>query len=181
MQFLYSISKLLKETEYADFAQSFSKNQIQCKMWLVNELLNIYSPKKIMILGSWYCTVLTYLLKDFEIYCVDKDPEVLRLAKAFSKVIGNKGTYVCGDATLMRWSAYDTVINTSCEHMKDLDYSQSNTVYALQSNNYHGIEGHINCKNSLEEFIESTKLKTILYSGTLEMDKYERYMVIGKC
>ena len=79
----------------------------------------------------------------------------------------------------------DLVINTSSEHMldlpiliKDKQYKKE-CVFALQSNNMFHHSDHINCVNSVEELIQKSGLSKILYSGTLNLDEYERYMVIG--
>jgi len=41
------------------------------------------------------------------------------------------------------------------------------------------LDEHTNCVNSHEELAEKSGLNTILYSGKLDLDNYERYMVIG--
>ena len=53
------------------------------------------------------------------------------------------------------------------------------SLVVLQSNNYHKIEEHINCKNSLNEFIADYNFDKILYTGTLKLDTFERYMIIA--
>ena len=52
-------------------------------------------------------------------------------------------------------------------------------MFAIQSNNMHHIEDHINCSSSLEEFKIKTKFNKIIYEGTKKFDNYERYMLIG--
>ena len=80
---------------------------------------------------------------------------------------------------------FDIVICTSCEHLGQylidelLKRRKKGSLVILQSNNYFSIEEHINCYNNLVEFEKSLKLEKILYRGTLKLDKYERYMVIG--
>ena len=56
---------------------------------------------------------------------------------------------------------------------------RAGSLIILQSNNYFEIEDHINCYNSVDEFEKSLKLNTILFKGTLKLDKYDRYMIIG--
>jgi hypothetical protein len=53
------------------------------------------------------------------------------------------------------------------------------SLVVLQSNNYHKIEEHINCKNSLNDFIADYNFDKILYTGTLKLDTFERYMIIA--
>ena len=51
----------------------------------------------------------------------------------------------------------------------------------LQSNNYYEVDSHINCSDTLEDFIASLPLKKILYAGKKNYkNKYDRFMVIGK-
>ena len=54
------------------------------------------------------------------------------------------------------------------------------TKICFQSNNYTSVDSHINCSNSLEEFVEGLNLREVWYSGTLETENYDRYMVIGR-
>ena len=53
------------------------------------------------------------------------------------------------------------------------------TLLILQSNNYKKIDDHINCHNNIKEFEDSLKLDKIMFGGTLNLDKYDRFMVIG--
>ena len=62
--------------------------------------------------------------------------------------------------------------------IKNKKYRKS-CVFALQSNNMVHLDEHTNCVNSHEELAEKSGLNNILYSGKLDLDNYERYMVIG--
>ena len=77
----------------------------------------------------------------------------------------------------------DTFINTSCEHIKNFtDWFKlllPGKLVALQSNNYFEIDDHVNCVNSLDEFKQQAPLNNIIYEGSLELEKYTRYMIIG--
>ena len=81
---------------------------------------------------------------------------------------------------------YDIIINTVCEHMswdqyyKWLDKLPKGALIILQSNNFIEHNQHISCVFSEEAFKKKCGLTNILYSGTLELPKYERYMIIGK-
>jgi hypothetical protein len=81
----------------------------------------------------------------------------------------------------------DLIINTSCEHFSDSWYhkfkSRSEgwgTLIAIQTNNFHKIEDHINTVHSLEEVKMKYPMDEILYEGELELNGYTRYMLIGK-
>ena len=173
-----------------DFANSFRGKQIESKQWLVDQLP--IEPKNVLILGSWYGTVLPQLLiEKYEIEnidCVDSDPNVLFGAQIFTEIIGYRNVkhHTKNAYDFLRVYGvddYDLVINTSSEHMDfDMkDVVEPNTIYALESNDYYGITGHINCKESLEEFEKSTGLTNIMCSKEKDMGNYTRYLVIGKC
>lgn len=185
-QFVEAVSKTTRGigdiSQVHDFAQSYSHSQIKSKLWLVEHLYENHSPKNICIIGSWYATVLPYLLRHTsKITCFDADPHVHNIANEFAHNAAINSTSIHGRMESINMATYDTVINTSCEHMPDMkDHIVSAfPVYALQSNNYHHIPEHTNCKNSLDEFIESTGLNNIYYADTQVNDRYERYMVIG--
>jgi len=172
------------------FANSFRGKQIESKQWLVNKIG--FSPKNILILGSWYGTVLPVLLKEkFDvdsIDCVDSDGSVLIGAEIFTELMGyDYVKHYTQDAknylSVYGVDDYDLVINTSCEHMPfDMkDVIESGPVYALESNNYYGIDGHVNCKDSLAEFEKSTGLSNVFVSEEKDMENYTRYLVIGTC
>jgi len=79
---------------------------------------------------------------------------------------------------------YDVLICTSCEHIDDLlinsflSKKRKDSLVVLQSNNFIGIEDHINCKKSLKDFKNSINLN-VQYEGTKSFEKYDRYMIIG--
>jgi hypothetical protein len=78
------------------------------------------------------------------------------------------------------------VINTSCEHIKDFDKWWSGIpggmLVIMQNNDFDDDEGHDHADDtvtSLEEFTKRLNVSETLYEGTLALDKYNRYMVIG--
>ena len=74
-----------------------------------------------------------------------------------------------------------TIINTSCEHMKRdwFDGIPSNRYVILQSNDSFSEVGHINAVADLEDFKSMYPMKSIIYSGEMKFPKYTRYMLIG--
>ena len=57
----------------------------------------------------------------------------------------------------------------------------SNCWFAFQSNNMFGIEGHINCVNSLEEFESQLPERARVYfRDEVEDTRGTRYMLVGK-
>jgi len=94
-------------------------------------------------------------------------------------------TFTEADVKYYDIKRFNIVICTSCEHLGQhlidefLKRRKKGSLVILQSNNYFSINEHINCHNSVVEFEKTLKLEKILYRGTLKLDKFERYMVIG--
>ena len=76
-----------------------------------------------------------------------------------------------------------TIINTSCEHIENFDnwYSKvpNDRLMILQTNDYFEIDDHINCVKNINEFQKMCPLSKELYSGVLNLDQYNRFMLIG--
>ena len=75
------------------------------------------------------------------------------------------------------------VIDTIVEHFKDhgewVKTLPNNAIIVLQGNDMFDVPDHVNCHNTLEEFIESCGLNNIIWSGELNLYKCTRYMAIG--
>jgi hypothetical protein len=177
-----------------DYIQSVSPKQIACKRWLVNELLEI--PREfnnIQLFGGWFGYPLIDMLNNSykikSLTNIDCDHDAILVNKRFSKEYFNHHFVNYSKLSVEQYAGnfkdIDLVINTSSEHMlnlpdliKNKKYSES-CIFALQSNNMFNIEDHTNCVQSKEELIKKSGLNNILYSGKLDLDNYERYMVIG--
>lgn len=174
--------------EVIALADSLLIKKLKSKQWLIDKVLEHHGqPKNTLMLGAWYPILIPYQLGGKYTF-VDIDPSVVPLTKKFWKRVYNTDEleYNIIDAydylSIANQNKYDLIVNTSCEHM-NFDMKEvvvHGPCYVFQSNNYYGVDGHINCKECLSSFIESTGLSNILYSGTLETEKYERYMVIGR-
>jgi len=77
------------------------------------------------------------------------------------------------------------VINTSCEHIVDFDKWWSGIpkgMLVIMQNNDFDDEDHEHAEDtvsSLEEFSKRLNVSETLYEGTLALEEYNRYMVIG--
>jgi chlorite dismutase len=176
-----------------DYIKSVSPKQIQCKQWLLKELMRVPRDfKNIQLYGGWYGYPLidmldrAYNLKTLT--NIDCDKFATSVCFNFKNYFKNdfaKTSTRDLETTSGIYKDVDLVINTSSEHMNDLPqliknklYSSS-CVFALQSNNMFDLEEHTNCVNSHEELVQKSGLNKILYSGKMTLDNYERYMVIG--
>jgi hypothetical protein len=176
-----------------DYIQSVSPKQIACKQWLVNELLEI--PREfnnIQLFGGWFGYPLIDMLNNSykikSLTNIDCDKFATSVCFNFKNYFNHDFVKTSTRDLVTTGGIYkevDLVINTSSEHMSNLpdliknkEYSES-CIFALQSNNMFDIEDHTNCVQSKEELAEKSGLNNILYSGKLDLDNYERYMVIG--
>ena len=180
-----------------DIINSLNESQIASKEHLTEAIIPILSDiknlKRIAILGSWYgllgIMLRQHLTNDVHISNIDSDSLTEKIGTLLFNNENNK--FYTDDAVDHMFSQgknkYQLIINTSCEHMEQDDvllmrYRKNNdTVICFQSNNYFAIDGHINCSNSLEEFVDSLSLSTVLHASALriEANDYERYTVIG--
>ena len=180
-----------------DIINSLNDNQMASKEHLtkvIAPILNdIKNLKDIAILGSWYgllgVMLRQHLNNDIHISNIDSDPSAKEIGESLFKHERNR--FYIDDAVDHMFSQgknkYQLIINTSCEHMEQDDVllmrhrKNNDTVICFQSNNYFAIDGHINCSNSLEEFVDSLNLSTVLHASALriEANDYERYTVIG--
>ena len=194
-----------------DILDSVSSNQVASKYALLNAVDNLNFLDKdstVVIWGSWYGSILIPALtnKVKKIVSIDLDETPLQIAK--NRLFANYKNiqYVCDDIFKTYRDAYlntNLIINTSCEHMppmKDwkwfgagaLSNDQDTSIFrtpklpdecyfAFQSNNMFGIEGHVNCVNSLQEFKDQMPERAeILFEEEVADTRGTRYMLVGK-
>lgn len=172
--------------------ESFWKGQINSKVWLIENLEKLAPtiPSKIVIHGGWNGVLSSLLfnskIKISHITSVDIDSQCEEISSTINKRQEIEGRFsaVTADMTEYEYNA-DITINTSCEHITSGAYRRwlnlvpNQSLIVIQSNNYIELEEHINCSSSLEEFKQNSKLD-IIHSATLELPKYDRYMIIGR-
>lgn len=173
--------------------ESFWKGQINSKIWLI-EYLESYSKRenlRIVIHGGWNGVLASLLFNSkldiSHITSVDIDPSCEEIATTINKRQEMQGrfTAVTEDMCNYEYDA-DIVINTSVEHIISSQYRQwlqnvpDDALIVTQSNNYFELDEHINCHNSLEEFVGSSLIKKIYIADSLKLPKYTRFMLIGK-
>ena len=120
---------------------------------------------------------------------VDIDPVCKDMATSMNRAyaMDDKFSAVTGDMCDYEYTEDpQIVINTSCEHITQKQYDAwlekvpEDTWIVVQSNNFSSHREHINCSDSLEDFRWKSKISKEFYSGTLELPKYDRYMIIGR-
>jgi len=182
---------MLHTVHGVDISDMCTKGQLISKKWLrdnfpENELVN--SPH-VLICGGWYGMNAAVLSDKFSgnysITSIDIDKNTVDRGNALNAEMFREGRYCSLYADMngydYRWT--DLVINTSCEHVKNLSewfkQIEDGTMVILQSNNNHSINDHVNCVNSPEELLSQCPLNECLYQGILSLPDYERFMVIG--
>ena len=89
-------------------------------------------------------------------------------------------------STFHEIKAPTSVINTSCEHIENFDKWFSGipngTLVIMQNNNFveHDDETVVNTIGNEDEWSSKLNLSEVIFKGTLNLEKYDRYMVIGR-
>ena len=100
----------------------------------------------------------------------------------------DQNAYETTQQTLPAKMKASSVINTSCEHIEDFDDWWNDIpkgmLVIMQNNDFdEDHEDHddtvVNTVSSIEEWSKRLNVSETLYEGTLALDKYNRYMVIG--
>ena len=176
----------------SDLLDSYSPNQFKSKDVLINHIngLNILNDKsEIIILGSWYGSILIPAFKQVKrITAVDLDENVISIAKNRLFNHYKNVDFICDD--VFKWipdsrrtKKTDLIINTSCEHMRPMRelYLNTNAYFAFQSNNMFDIPTHINCVNNIDEFKEQLPSNAkIMIEDHISDDRGTRFLLIGQ-
>jgi len=172
--------------------ESFWKGQLRSKVWLVERLqeMRLYPNQTITIHGGWNGVLASLLFNSLmdikHITSIDIDHACEEVATTINKRQEMEGrfTAVTADMCDYKYSS-DIVINTSCEHITQEQYSQwlenvpDESLIVLQSNDYFDHEEHIRCAIDVEDFIAMSSIN-VLWAGEFETPLYKRFMIIGK-
>lgn len=185
-----------------DLGNALNRNQVASKRWLVDRLREAAGERfgTITILGGWFGVLGAMLLHDprlaiRRVVSVDIDPRCAAIAESLNATHVRSGRFVAetGDMLLRDYppiasrtdvESPDVVVNTSCEHIAAFgDWFArlpQGQLVVLQSNDYRGVAGHVNCVSDLEAFRAQAPLRPLLYAGTLPTKRYRRFMLIGR-
>lgn len=175
---------------------AFSSGQIGSKIWLCEELENLFeSIDSIWVYGGWYGVASFLLLsrgniRISQIRSYDVDPSCQAIADMINEnwVIDNwrfkAKTQDCNVLDL-DWNGPDLIINTSTEHFESLDWWKSipqGTTVALQGNNMPHSDHHV-YSETLVDFVKQFPVTQTLYTGQREFNypdwSFTRFMLIG--
>ena len=178
-----------------DIKDSFGRNQFAAKSLLVDlidQMGCLDSESEVVIFGCWYGSVIIPKLSEKikSIYGIDLDKKVIHLAKNKFWKDNPKIKLIEGDAFATFRKNYSTAklfINTSCEHMPVMkDWAgwsrvSDNAYFAFQSNNMYGIQGHVNCVDTIEDFKKQLPLHAVvLHQEELSDERGIRFTLVGK-
>ena len=174
-----------------DLLDSFSPNQFKSKEMLikmVNDLSMVDSNSEIVILGSWYGSILIPAFKHVKrITLIDLNDQVIGLAKRRLFNHYDNVDFITSDVwnenRLGRIQNANLIINTSCEHMRPMKELKldTNAYFAYQSNNMRSIKDHINCVGGIDEFQKQLPDNArVLDKGIIEDERGLRFTLVGK-
>jgi hypothetical protein len=178
-----------------DIKDSFGRNQFAAKSLLVDLIDQtgcLDSESEVVIFGCWYGSVIIPKLSERVkiIYGIDLDKKVIHIAKNKFWKDNPKVKLIEGDAFenfRKNYSIAKLFINTSCEHMPAMnDWSNWSKVrddayFAFQSNNMYGIQGHVNCVDTIEDFKKQLpKHAVVLHQEELTDDRGTRFTLVGR-
>ena len=180
------IDGVTTDRQVKSIINSINDNQEQSKNWLIEksvEYFTYFDKPKVCIAAGWYGSIANKLKKylDNGVITFDKDPQCKTIGQKLYKDVN----FATAEIEYFNFTTYDIVICTSCEHLKQkvindmLGRIKKGALVILQSNNWFDYETHINCHNSIIDFEKTLNLDKILYRGTLKLEKYDRYMVVG--
>jgi len=194
MDLLKLIGKISNNEDIKSIVNSVNSNQNMSKEWLVDNISQrldfVVENPRVCVAAGWY-GMLADKMRDFtnnKVVSFDVDPKCAQ----YGKIMYPEVSFKTADINDFHAGQYDVLMCTSCEHISDeilnkfLRTRKEQSLVVLQSNNYFGLDEHINCKNSLKEFIDSltyavpsAKINILNSSEKRINDKFDRYMVIG--
>lgn len=186
-EYLNNLGETIKQ--FPDFnPDCLSKGQLYSKLWLVNKLKNITTNLgNVCLYGGWYALIVEMLFNNFNIrkvtsYDIDFYCKLIADEINIHYVMEGQFEAITENINYVDCNSYDTIINLSCEHLKDNKWFEKvpeGKLVILQSNNFCSISEHVSCIHNLKEMTETYKLNNIMYSGVLHLKQYERFMIIG--
>jgi hypothetical protein len=198
--FITALGQAIDYDKTLNWIDALSRNQVKSKLWLLEEIKQLPQyktatkigniPVNTVVVGGWV-GLLPFLaqLSGFNIdnvTNVDIDVSVhypaAILNTGFCKTFKNSSL----DIRKFNFDKYKNlvVIDTIVEHFENhgewVKTLPTGTTVVLQGNDMFDVPDHVNCHNSLNEFLEHCGLNTILWSGELLLHKCTRFMAIGK-
>ena len=184
-----------------NWKDALSRNQIKSKKWLLDKLSkyqstikqsSVFTPKKTqttVIVGGWV-GILPFLASMNKtnlgkVLNVDIDSAVQPASKKLNDIFNPFYKAVNDDVRTLDFTTFSNpvIIDTIVEHFENhgewVKELPAGTTVVLQGNNMFDVPDHVNCHNSLHQFVKNCGLSKIKWKGELVLFKCTRYMVIG--
>lgn len=172
-----------KNTSLEEIRDAFRLKQLLSKAWLIDNFLSVVDrTSKIFVVGSWlgYTSFCLYKLGYKFITECDMDHRLESVANHLNRENKNF-LHITSDINTIDTSAYDVIINTSCEHIEKnfwFENLRTNQLVFLQSTDLAGND-HCNLCLNILEMKNKYRLKKLLYADTLNLNQYNRFMIYG--
>lgn len=198
-------------SEKSQYTDAFAYGQLDSKKWLVDEAVKVWGKtwgETVFVLAGWV-GLLPRMMYDQKVQTTkirsfDQDAQANLASEIVNQFEVQKDwAYKSStlDITKMMYpttytvlrkdgsvcdmeDAPDVVINTSCEHIKDIgkwwDQIPKGTRVILQSNDGFHIPEHVACFKSLHDFSQAMGLSRIDYAGEKDLPEFKRFMLIGE-
>ncbi len=197
---LVRLSSAIANNLNLNWKDALSRNQIKSKIWLIDKLIecNVVPKSRsitdvettTLVVGGWV-GMIPFLASMFgknldSVTNVDIDRSVhsaaLELNTGTHYNFKNSGTDI-RSIDLKKYKkllVIDTIVEHFKEHGEWVKTLPKGTTVILQGNDMFDVPDHVNCHKSLEEFLGSCGLNTIVWAGELNLYKCTRFMAIGK-
>lgn len=181
----------IQQAHDINLCDAFSKGQLCSKAWLTEALNHCgeVDTSDVVICGGWYGVLAPLLFDRISTECItsiDIDSSCEEIANMLNSDHWHQGSYaaITHDMHNYNYAKHTCIINTSCEHIPDLaqwyDALPTNAFTVLQTNNFYTGKGHINCVDSIDQFMDILSPTKVFFAGTLRLPDYERYMIISR-
>jgi len=183
MNSLYNESSL-NSTSLTEIRDAFRLKQIQGKTWLIENLEEFCQDKtkKILVVGSWFgfTSFCLWKLGYNNVTEVDPDFRLENFARHLNRFNKNFN-HISADVNSIDLNNYDIIINPSGEHIADNTWFNNiklGTKVIIHSTDYPAID-HTNLCSNQEELLFKYVLDSTYLIGTLDLQTYKRFMIIG--
>ena len=195
---LYICATYDKEvTQSLDFEavrDSLSDGQTASKLWVIEEVgrfLDI-KDKSVCIFGGWVGLLGRFFfdyLKSKQVANVEIDGTLRKVNSYLMAGYEDRFEFIHSDMYEFDYASkdFDIYVNTSGEHIESLkewiEMIPEGKIVCIQSNDYFSHPQHINCVNTAmeltEKVLEAKNVKNVIYTGTLPLPIYNRFMTIA--
>lgn len=184
------MSYIRNHPEDKRFLECFWDSQMKSKTWLIEEMNKLCpTPKNIIIFGGWYGVLAQMFESNYpsleKIISLDIDIKCAIVANEIKLIDTDKIALRSMCMTKYKYrEEVDFIVNTSAEHVDQSVYDTwwnkipSNTLVAVQSNNFDSLEEHIRCSYNMENFLKINHIDSPIYSGEIDCGGFSRYMAI---